>query len=316
MYRVLNCFDDAYVINVAADTHRMSKVANRLARLEIPFRRVSALPPHKTEALFDPCVYSHIEVLHQIMASDADTALILEDDVVFRDDTPVWMSKMADEINSQSWDLLHLGLHLHETGESVTRHLAPVKRGNQTHAYAVRKSSIPRILDCIRQTLASSSGTFDGFVYNSLVRLYTNPILAIQEPEYSYTYDRVVDRLAQYFSYFDGADFEQNCAEMRTWHSNWRSIAEVLQGLKALRQRRPEIAIECFRKALERCPELQISVKIDVQRLCDGRLKCAEDNLAPADPQEVAETLLEEILLHWQPEIEKFPLYTLDPLRR
>jgi hypothetical protein len=311
---VLDCFDCAYVVNRDSDVDRFERVNLRLRNLEIPFKRFSAHPPFRSELLFDACVYSHIAILKEVLQSNCESVLILEDDVVFRDDTREWMLCLSSEIRLQNWEILHLGLHLHEAMERVSEHLGRVKRGNQTHAYAVRREAIPRILDCINRTLSASTGTFDGFLYNQLLRLYTIPILAIQEPTYSYTYDRVVDRLAQYFTLFDGDDFERHCAEMKSWKSNWRATREFMLALKMHRQGRIADALDGYRRGLYLCSPLRAAVECDP--ICAAIMSNGYECDHPTDMQGAANTLLEAILRYWQPEIEKLPVTKLDDLKR
>lgn len=93
----------AHVINVAAQTERMSHMAGSLTALGIPMRRSPAvtfddIPEAMTRygatAIAQDltqgeiaCFLSHVQVWHAIAQGDDDWALVLEDDVLFAADT-------------------------------------------------------------------------------------------------------------------------------------------------------------------------------------------------------------------------------------
>jgi hypothetical protein len=226
MKTVFGGFDHAYVINCERDYDRMKRVAARLNKLGIPFERFPALPPPPEASRFkDPvminsagCSASHEALLKLILERGHETALLLEDDVVFRDDINEWMTIIAPQLATESWDMFYLGLHLGGSSGRVTANLGRVAAGYHAHAYAVCRKGIPAILEGIERIWTNPVKTFDCFDDKDLVKLYTIPILAIQEPS------PTIDRLAQYFSVFDGSDFERHCHEMQGWNSNWREV--------------------------------------------------------------------------------------------
>ncbi len=224
--KVLNCFDRAYVVNVVRDADRMQRASTRLERLGASFERFPALLPPadgvpSPSPAFKPgywaCAASHKALLELILERGHETALILEDDAVFRDDTAEWIEKMRPQLESTDWDLFYLGLHLVESAGWVADNLGRVKRGYHSHAYAVRRTAIPRLIACIDRVLANPVTTFDGYEDATIAKLYAIPILAVQEPNHSHTYEKGVNRLPQYFTLFDAGDFERHCLEMQGW---------------------------------------------------------------------------------------------------
>lgn len=145
------------------------------------------------------------------------------------------MEQIARELDDEPWDLFYMGLHLIQSGGRVTRHLGRFVRGFHSHAYAVSVGAVGRLLTCIERMLANPAYTFDSYPDSSLVKLYGIPILAIQEPNWSYTFGRYVDRLSQYFTIFDGEEFEDNCEETRNWQSNWRNVVTFRNELNKAR---------------------------------------------------------------------------------
>ena len=135
-----------------------------------------------------------------------------------------------------------------------------------------------------------------------------------QEPTYSYTYDRVVDRLAQYFTFFDGDDFESHCAEMRTWNSNWRATREFVQGVKMHRKGLLSDALDAYWRGLRLCPQLRAA--LECEPACLAILSNGGQFAVSEEIEDAANTILEAILQRWQPEIEKLPVAKLDDLKR
>jgi tetratricopeptide (TPR) repeat protein len=143
--------------------------------------------------------------------------LIFEDDVVLRDDAGEWMRRIVPQLDATPWDVFYLGLRLEEAGDRYGENLLQVRRGFHTHAYAVARRAIPRLIATIDRILATLSSVFDGYEDPELFKVCALPILAIQEPNHSHTHGVWVDRTADYFAHFDRDDFRRNCREMQSW---------------------------------------------------------------------------------------------------
>jgi GR25 family glycosyltransferase involved in LPS biosynthesis len=275
MNPVFHTFNHAYVVNLDKDWTRMERVSSRLQKLDVSFERFPALQPSRMVRFKDSrikpgayaCAQSHAALLRLILERGHDTALILEDDVVFRDDTQELMEQIAIDLAVHPWDVFYMGLHLIRSGGRTTRHLGRVRIGFHSHAYAVCRTAIPRLLECIEQMLSDPIETFDCYQDDSLRKLYSIPILAVQEPNLSYTLDRYLNRLPQYFAVFDGDEFESHCAEMRAWKSNWRmvlaSIREFTCAEKLYKSGSLEDAALGYLKALDEWPEIGASLRME-----------------------------------------------------
>ena len=98
-----------WVINLDRAPDRLARVREQLDRLQMPFMRLPAVDARQftptQRALLDEatfhrrhgmtplpgelgCYLSHIEVMRQLLASTADAALVLEDDVLLHDTLP------------------------------------------------------------------------------------------------------------------------------------------------------------------------------------------------------------------------------------
>ena len=267
---VFHSFDYVYVVNLDADSQRMERVSARLRKLSVPFERFPARHPSSGQISFrDPrikpglygCAESHAALLRLIRKREHENVLILEDDVVFRDDTVELMHQVAPELASEPWDIFYMGLHLIHSAGRVTKHLGRVEVGFHAHAYAVSRNAVPRLLECIERMLANPVRTFDSYEDGSLVKLYAIPILAVQEPNQSYTFQRYIDRLPQYFSEFDGNDFEAHCTEMQHWKTNWRKVVAFSRELAAAKSLFAtgdlNCAVNSFKKTLTEWPEFE-----------------------------------------------------------
>jgi glycosyl transferase, family 25 len=121
------------VINLDRSTERLSQARQRLDAAEIGFSRVAAADmlgkAPETEPLYDParamrffgrpltggevgCFKSHINCAHRFLASDADFALVLEDDVALRTDAATTLGRLVDWLatgNVPPFDLINMG---------------------------------------------------------------------------------------------------------------------------------------------------------------------------------------------------------------
>jgi glycosyl transferase family 25 len=116
----------AYVINLARATERMSHMQSELERLKWPFTRIEAvLGEELSEPIEDfdekrfklltgkqknkqeiGCYFSHIKTLKCFLETDAEHALILEDDINIPDSLPTLLNTAIR--HGSHWDLLRL----------------------------------------------------------------------------------------------------------------------------------------------------------------------------------------------------------------
>jgi GR25 family glycosyltransferase involved in LPS biosynthesis len=224
-YLAFGCFDRVYVVNLDSDGERMNRVSARLKKLGIVFERFAALVPSADLKPKDPynkagayaCAQSHRAIYQLAWERGEKRILVFEDDVVLRDDASEWMQKIVPQLAPLPWDLFYPGLHLVKAGRRCGENLLEVKQGYHTHAYAVSRKAIPWLIAHADRIVAAQAGTFDGFEDPKLLKVCANPILAIQEPNYSHTRGEHMNRTDQYFALFDADDFRHNCQEMKSW---------------------------------------------------------------------------------------------------
>ena len=116
-----------WVINLDRAPERLDRISRQLQRLNLPFTRLSAvdaraLTPEQRGALDEAayrrkhgmtpvlgelgCYLSHVAVMQQFLASEAEAALVLEDDVLLQDSLPAVLQGLLDQ--PARWDVAKL----------------------------------------------------------------------------------------------------------------------------------------------------------------------------------------------------------------
>lgn len=116
-----------WVINLDRAPERLARIRAQLDRLGLPFTRLPAvdaraLTPPQRAALDEPgyrrrhgmspvpgelgCYLSHVEVMREFLAGDADFALVLEDDVLLHDTLPAVLQGLMR--HADRWDAVKL----------------------------------------------------------------------------------------------------------------------------------------------------------------------------------------------------------------
>ena len=117
----------AWVINLDRAPDRLARIQAQLERLQLPWTRLAAvdaraLTPEQRAALDEPayrrkhgktpalgelgCYLSHVEVMRRFLASDAEFALVLEDDVLLKDALPAVLRGLM--AHAARWDMVKL----------------------------------------------------------------------------------------------------------------------------------------------------------------------------------------------------------------
>ncbi len=116
-----------WVINLDRAPDRLERISAQLSRLGLPFTRLAAvdaraLSAEQRAALDEPayrrkhgmtplpgelgCYLSHVQAIHAFLASDAQLALILEDDVLLHDSLPAVLAGL--QAHRERWDVAKL----------------------------------------------------------------------------------------------------------------------------------------------------------------------------------------------------------------
>lgn len=164
-----------FVINMAANTTRMTRAAGELDRLDIPFVRFEAvdgrvLSDDELARYYDPvanlwrarhpmvgpeigCYLSHVALWEQIAVGDAQGGIILEDDFSVADDLEAVLAAVT--VDNGDWDIVKLfsarvGQKTFDNKPLVQgRDIAtPYKVPNTTLGYAIRRDTAARLAAC------------------------------------------------------------------------------------------------------------------------------------------------------------------------
>lgn len=221
---ILDYFSSCHVINLDRDTERLAKIGRQLDRLGIPFERYAAvdgltlgLPADHLPARGHlACARSHANLYRQALDAGHEAVLIFEDDAIIRDDAAdVMRSGIVPQLAAMEWDIFYLGCRLGRLDGRAGAHLARVKSAWHTHAYAVHRRALSRLIEWAESSAWHAEGWFDAFRLPGLVKLVAEPMLAVQLDGWSNT-NEVVQRGA-WHSYRDAnrKDFTAHCAELK-----------------------------------------------------------------------------------------------------
>lgn len=92
------------------------------------------------------CLMSHVRVAQDAAHDKIESYLVLEDDVIFHQKSAEMLASFMREVPSD-WEQLYLGgQFLHKKPERISPWVMRPYNVNRTHAFALRKKTIPRFL--------------------------------------------------------------------------------------------------------------------------------------------------------------------------
>jgi glycosyl transferase family 25 len=152
-------FPHKVCINLDRRPDRWQRMQTEFARHGIDaVRRFSAvdgttvtLPPHWTHtAGAYGCLLSHVQVIEEARALNAESVLIFEDDTVFDPEFKTKFASFVEEVPSD-WDMLYFGaLHKDEPVE-LSEHVYRITKANSTYAYALKHTVFDAFLELNRR---------------------------------------------------------------------------------------------------------------------------------------------------------------------
>ncbi len=182
--KVNDFFDKVIVINLDRRTDRMDKLAPQLEKLDIQYKRFSAVDAKKLD--IDPIVaglQSHIQVMKQIAGQ---RVLILEDDALFVDDFNEKFEKVIQTL-PEDWDIFYLGaLVPKEVGlvRMVNRHWGIQVLTTGSQAYCINPSRLEYFINKLEDYNSYIDIGLRDFA-KGLKAYITQPNLVVQFPSYS-----------------------------------------------------------------------------------------------------------------------------------
>jgi len=182
--KVNDFFDKVIVINLDRRTDRMDKLVPQLEKLDIQYKRFSAVDAKKLD--IDPVVAglrSHLQVMKQIAGQ---RVLILEDDAQFVEDFNEKFEKVMQTL-PEDWDIFYLGaLVPKDVGliRMVNRHWGIQVLTTGTQAYCINPSRLEYFINKLEDYNFYIDIGLRDFA-KDLKAYITQPNLVVQFPSYS-----------------------------------------------------------------------------------------------------------------------------------
>ena len=188
-----------WVINLDRAPQRLARIAAQLARLGLPFHRLAAvdaraMTPEQHALLDEPsyrrkhgmapvlgelgCYLSHVQVMQAFLATGAEFALVLEDDVLLHDSLPAVLQGLAR--HHGRWDMcklsaVHSGTPQPFVEVAAGHQLAVMlSRCTGSSAYAINRAAAHAYLQQLLPMSLPYDHVFDkGWRFGLKVRLVT-----------------------------------------------------------------------------------------------------------------------------------------------
>ena len=182
--KVNDYFDKVIVINLDRRTDRMEKLAPQLEKLDIKYKRFSAVDGKKLD--IDPIVaglQSHLQVMKQIAGQ---RVLILEDDAQFVEDFNEKFEKVMQTL-PEDWDIFYLGaLVPKDVGliRMVNHHWGTQVLTTGSQAYCINPSRLEYFISKLEDYNSYIDIGLRDFA-KDLKAYITQPNLVVQFPSYS-----------------------------------------------------------------------------------------------------------------------------------
>ena len=141
MIKTLGLIDRAYVVNRDQDVDRMARTAKRLGNVEIPFIRFSAkcfsdADGHQSAGERGNYA-SHLEIIETAQKEGLSNVLIMEDDVIFRDDFIDLWNQILPKFKDLEYDIFYGYNWRNKGGRADKIGLALIPSTLCTHFYVV-----------------------------------------------------------------------------------------------------------------------------------------------------------------------------------
>lgn len=156
-------FDATFYINLDERPDRKEKIIEEMNRLDlcVKYQRIPGViynGEYDSDIALSPdqikhfngimgCMLSHLSILHWALKHSA-TILIFEDDAKLINDFDTIIKGALLEL-PKNWDMLYLGGNICNTVEQISPHLGRLSHSQSTHAYAVNKNFVGKLIEYI-----------------------------------------------------------------------------------------------------------------------------------------------------------------------
>ena len=160
-------FSAVYIVNLPERSDRRSEMEAELKKVNLSYqeKKIVVFPAIKPadQGKFPGigargCFLSHLEILKKAREDQADSVLIMEDDLAISPKLQPFLPLIKDKLSQENWSLLYLG------------HVVPVESGNNlnlvnynqplltTHFYAVNGKILDRLVDFLETVKERPAG--------------------------------------------------------------------------------------------------------------------------------------------------------------
>ena len=179
-----------YIINLDERTDRLYNSINECHKINLyNIERFPAIKPNsiqsKNSTLINPtkilkknnidyfkgalgCKMSHLEVLKKSLDVNEEFILILEDDVMFEDNTIIYLNLSLINLENIDWDILFLSVNLKEINdvEKKDHNILKVSKCLTTTAQLFKKKNIEKIINIIEKSDTEIDNTYSDLITN------------------------------------------------------------------------------------------------------------------------------------------------------
>jgi hypothetical protein len=171
VWRLIDYFSRAYVINLPARTDRRAEMVRELARAGMPLApgRLEIFPAIRPPDAGEfpsvgarGCYLSHMEVLRTALRDNAARVLVMEDDLALSAGLAAAEQNLIATLSSVPWGLVyfgHVGGDIPATGEALVR---SDERTLGAHFYGVSGAVLPGLVGHLEAILSRPAGHPDG----------------------------------------------------------------------------------------------------------------------------------------------------------
>ena len=178
-----------FYINLKHRIDRKESLINQIKKIHYPLNRVNRIDAIKKNNGALGCALSHILALEEAIKLNVDSALIFEDDFIWKENSDVVNKAIDNAYNDKNWQICLLTCN-GKTKDISNKKICKVITCQTASAYIVRKKYMPKLLSFWKSYIKDDKLKLEiDQSWKILQRkdkwISTKPILGLQMPSYS-----------------------------------------------------------------------------------------------------------------------------------
>jgi hypothetical protein len=174
---VLDCFDHAFLINIARDVDRMKKARKELDEHRIPFERIEAITASKILRGSSwgnlGCLLTHLSAVRLARRRRYKSIVVIEDDAILRPNFYDYWRDFAPQIKALTYDLFYPYRWTVREEEHRPVRVLKINSTICTHFYAIHSRFYDRYIDLVERQLATPRPKpVDKIFYAKEIKIY------------------------------------------------------------------------------------------------------------------------------------------------